>query len=413
MKPELRYRGYKDDWTRCSLKDYLIEHKGGAPLQPKDFTDEADFEVIPKKSIIANGWLNMNKISPTYCTKDFFEKYPRSVINNEYLVTTLRDLVPSGPTIGYIVKFDSNSSYLLAQGVYGFKIKSNELAPDFLIQLSNTSKYRKMMNKLMVGSTQVHIRNEDFFSMPIELPQYEEQQKIADFLFALDKKISLLKEKHALLEQYKKGVMQKLFSQEIRFKDENGNIFPDWKTERIDYFVERASEPVEVQPDKTYREIGVRSHGKGIFHKKEIKGHELGNKRVFWVHPDAFVVNIVFAWEHAVAKTSLEETGFIASHRFPMFIPRQSRVDLRFFTIYFLSQKGKHLLGLASPGGAGRNKTLGQNNFAELKLKFPSLEEQKKISDFYEVLDAKVKLVKKQIVLTQTFKKGLLQQMFV
>jgi type I restriction enzyme S subunit len=247
----------------------------------------------------------------------------------------------------------------------------------------------------------------------ISIPSLSEQQKIAGFLSAVDKNISLLKEKHALLQQYKKGAIQKLFSQEICFKDKNGNNFPSWEEDRLDSFVVKASDPVEVDPNSTYREIGVRSHAKGVFHKKEIKGHELGNKRVFWIHPNAFIVNIVFAWEHAVALTSESEKGFIASHRFPMFVPKADRVDLRYFTIFFRSKKGKYLLGLASPGGAGRNKTLGQSNFAELKLTFPCLEEQTRIADFYEALDNKAKLVAQKIEYTQIFKKGLLQQLFV
>jgi len=96
-----------------------------------------------------------------------------------------------------------------------------------------------------------------------------------------------------------------------------------------------------------------------------------------------------------------------------MFVPKNDRVDIEFFKIFFLSKRGKYLLGLASPGGAGRNKTLGQNNFAELKLTLPCLDEQKKIRDFVQVLDKKIQLAAKQIELTQTFKKGLLQQMFV
>lgn len=283
----------------------------------------------------------------------------------------------------------------------------------FMTYLLQTWFVRKQIMRIAQGTKVLSLSTSRLGKTKLILPEIKEQQKITNFLSGVDKKIFLLKEKHALLAQYTKGVMQKLFSQDSRFKDENGNKFPDWKTDRIDYFVERASEPVDVLPNQIYREIGVRSHGKGIFHKKEIKGHELGNKRVFWVHQDAFLVNIVFAWEHAVAKTSDQESGFIASHRFPMFIPRKKRVDLRFFTIFFLSKRGKHLLGLASPGGAGRNKTLGQSNFAELKVKFPTLEEQIRIADFYEALDEKVKLVEKQIEHTQTFKNGLLQQMFV
>lgn len=291
---------------------------------------------------------------------------------------------------------------------------TENIVPNFINYIFQCESYRKFISTITKPAVnQASFTTKDFGKFDVLLPEIEEQQKIADFLSSVDKKIALLKEKHDLLVQYKKGVMQKLFSQEIRFKDEAGNNFPDWIEDRLDSFIVKASDPVKVDPDETYREIGVRSHAKGVFHKKPIKGHELGNKRVFWVHPKAFIVNIVFAWEHAVALTSDSETGFIASHRFPMFVPKEDRVDLRYFTIFFKSKRGKHLLGLASPGGAGRNKTLGQSNFAELKLTIPCLEEQIRIADFYDSLNQKEKLVAQQIEHTQTFKKGLLQQMFV
>jgi type I restriction enzyme S subunit len=106
-----------------------------------------------------------------------------------------------------------------------------------------------------------------------------------------------------------------------------------WKTNSIDSYVKRYNKPVTVEPDRMYRQIGVRSHGKGIFHKEPVTGKSLGDKRVFWVHPHAFVVNIVFGWEQAVALTSTAEDGFIASHRFPMFVPVENRTDLNFLLL--------------------------------------------------------------------------------
>ena len=317
--------------------------------------------------------------------------------------------------IGKTIEVVNLAKQKVLAGLHTFlaRKKSNMLFKGFAAQLMQSWTVRHQVMRIAQGTKVLGIATSRLGNVDLPLPSVEEQQKIADFLSSVDKKISLLKEKHALLTQYKKGAMQKLFKQEIRFKDENNNDFPEWKTERIDYFVERCSNPVKVENDATYREIGVRSHGKGIFHKEPITGTELGGKRVFWVHPDAFVVNIVFAWEHAVAKTSDAENGFIASHRFPMYLPKCNRVDLRFFTLFFKSKRGKYLLELASPGGAGRNKTLGQSNFAELKVAFPDIREQKRIADFHDALDRKLEKIQQQIELTQTFKKGLLQQMFV
>ncbi|WP_228132515.1 restriction endonuclease subunit S, partial [Acinetobacter baumannii] len=100
---------------------------------------------------------------------------------------------------------------------------------DFLIQFSNTSKFRLHMQSIMVGSTQVHIRNQDYFSTELYTPSLLEQTKIASFLSTVDEKISQLTQKHELLSQYKQGMMQKLFSQQIRFKADDGSEFGEWE----------------------------------------------------------------------------------------------------------------------------------------------------------------------------------------
>lgn len=185
-----------------------------------------------------------------------------------------------------------------------------------------------------------------------------------------------------------------------------------WKTGSVDSFVKRFNHPVAVEPECMYRQIGVRSHGKGIFHKEPVSGKSLGDKRVFWVHPQAFVVNIVFGWEQAVALTSPAEEGFIASHRFPMFVPVGNKTDLNFLLLFFLRKKGKYLLELASPGGAGRNKTLGQNEFAKLDVTLPTLPEQQKIASFIGVVDKKLEALRSERELLRTYKRGLMEKIF-
>ena len=98
-------------------------------------------------------------------------------------------------------------------------------------------------------------------------------------------------------------------------------------------------------------------------------------------------MNIVFAWEQAVAKTTEKETGMIASHRFPMYSPVETQSDLDYLLQFFLTRKGKSLLELASPGGAGRNKTLGQKEFENLKFLVPNDAEQTKIASFITAID--------------------------
>lgn len=195
---------------------------------------------------------------------------------------------------------------------------------------------------------------------------------------------------------------------ELRFPEFHG----DWETGRVDHFLVRYVNPVKVEPETIYKEIGIRSHGKGIFHKDPVTGEALGNKRVYWVHPEAFTVNIVFAWEQAVALTSSDEKGYIASHRFLMFLPRENRADLKFILLFFLRKRGKHLLELASPGGAGRNKTLGQDSFAELEITLPKKEEQEKIASFLQAVDTRLNQLRRKRELLQTYKCGVMQKLF-
>ncbi len=184
-----------------------------------------------------------------------------------------------------------------------------------------------------------------------------------------------------------------------------------WRKDRVDYFLEKVVNPVYPEPEAMYQEIGIRSHGKGIFHKEPVTGKQLGNKRVFKIQRNCFVVNIVFAWELAVAKTSDDELGMIASHRFPMFHPRKDRCDIDYITYFFKSPRGKYLLGLASPGGAGRNKTLGQSEFARVELLLPPIEEQKKIAQTLSTWDQAIEATEKLINNSQQQKKSIMQQL--
>ena len=187
----------------------------------------------------------------------------------------------------------------------------------------------------------------------------------------------------------------------------------EWKKQKVSKILKKASRPVNVDLNEMYRQIGIRSHGKGIFHKELVSGEQLGNKRVFWVEDDAFVVNIVFAWEQAVAKTSAKEKGMIASHRFPMYKAKENKSCVNYIMHFFLTNKGKELLAVASPGGAGRNKTLGQKEFENLEFLIPEkVEEQIKIADCLSSLDELITAQAQQLDTLKTHKKGMMQQLF-
>ena len=196
------------------------------------------------------------------------------------------------------------------------------------------------------------------------------------------------------------------------YKKTKVGILPvDWDVYMLGDCLSRVERPVEVKPNELYTQIGIRSHGKGLFYKEPVTGAALGNKAVFWIEPDCFIVNIVFAWEQAIGKTTQSEVGMIGSHRFPMYRPVNDRVDIDYLISYFLTKRGTDILEAASPGGAGRNKTLGQDRFLKSKITLPPIEEQQKIATILTTQDKVIELKEKRLAGKQRQKKYLMQQL--
>ena len=189
----------------------------------------------------------------------------------------------------------------------------------------------------------------------------------------------------------------------MNMKHQNTYLFRD--------ILERVEVPVNVEPDKEYVQIGIRSHGKGLFYKEPVLGKALGNKQVFWIQPNCFILNVVFAWEQAITKTTENEIGMIGSHRFPMYRPKNDLVDINYLIYYFLTKRGTDILEAASPGGAGRNRTLGQERFLKSKITLPTLPEQQKIAAILSTQDKVIELKEKLLAQKQQQKKYLMQQL--
>ena len=191
----------------------------------------------------------------------------------------------------------------------------------------------------------------------------------------------------------------------------HGVLPKDWQIQIIDECLEQVSNPVNVEADTMYTQIGIRSHGKGLFYKEAVSGATLGNKSVFWIEPNCFVLNIVFAWEQAIGKTTKDEVGMIGSHRFPMYRPVEGKVDIDYLIYYLLTKRGTDILEAASPGGAGRNRTLGQERFMKSRIPLPPLPDQQKIASILAAQDKVIELKEKRLAQKQRQKKYLMQQL--
>ncbi|MGH3850073.1 MAG: hypothetical protein ACRDRT_10280, partial [Pseudonocardiaceae bacterium] len=148
--------------------------------------------------------------------------------------------------------------------------------------------------------------------------------------------------------------------------------------------------PVTLNPDSVYRQIGLRSFGRGVFHKDVVRGEKIGNKKVFHISPGDLLFSNVFAWEGAVALAAENEEGLIGSHRFMTYRVDESVADPRYILHYFASGPGLEVIRASSPGSAGRNRTLGIKSFAVQVIRIPDKIGQQRIADKLDALLGRV-----------------------
>nr|WP_232348902.1 restriction endonuclease subunit S [Neptunomonas qingdaonensis] len=241
----------------------------------------------------------------------------------------------------------------------------------------------------------------------------EEQQKIADFLSAVDKKISLLKQKNALLQQYKKGVMQQLFSRQIRFKDDNGNDFPDWQEYRLNGVLVLQENSLNMLDNEEYELITVKRRNAGVVSRGVFKGKEVLVKNQFILKKNQFVISKRQIVHGACGMVPESLDGAIVSNEYNVFEANNEKLDIHYFNLLATTLDMKKAFFRNSDGVHIEKLLFKTKGWLKTKMLFPCVDEQRKILKFVKALDNKIELAAQQIELTQTFKKGLLQQMFV
>ena len=208
--PEIRFKGFTDEWEQRKLGDVIEKLTGGASIAPDDYVD-VGYRTIPKGAVNSSGVADMSGCKNV--SEDFFEKNISSKTSSGELVTSLRDLVPTAPNMGRIVRIcGETEDFLMPQGVYSIIVKEKN-SEDFLITYSNSPEYRKIIMAEKNGSTQVHIRNGEFLNIDIPLPSYEEQMKIGEHFKTLDHIITLHQHKCEELKKLKKFMLQNMFTQ--------------------------------------------------------------------------------------------------------------------------------------------------------------------------------------------------------
>ena len=299
---------------------------------------------------------------------------------------------------------------------YNIFYVKKEGSSDYLEAFLTTPKMIQFYNRMSTGTLEEKKRVHylDFVHFKKTFPTLPEQKKIAAFLSAIDKKIQQLTRKKELLEQYKKGVMQKLFSQEIRFKDENGEEYPDWEEKRLG-------------------EIASFSKGKGISKEDLVKNGAIPCIRYgeLYTYYKELIAEVK-------SSTNLNNSGLIMSESNDVIIPSsgETAIDLAkascvllngialggdiniiktnqngVFLSFYLNNAKRNSIARLAQGVSVIH--LYSTHLKTLKIEIPSKEEQNKISRLLIGLNEKIQRIDSKIFATITFKKGLLQQMFV
>lgn len=326
----------------------------------------------------------------------------------------------NGYPFGALKRLDYYDKGIVSPLYICFSANENNKYPDFYVHYFEAG----LMNREIQAFAQEGARNhgllnisvDDFFNSNLLNPPLAEQKKIAEILSAQDKIIELKEKLIAEKQKQRKCLMKQLFDESTKqsFKLNGVQINKKkWSVCKIKSVFEKVDKPVNVKQEQLYTQIGIFSHGRGLFYKEPVTGKILGNKSVFWIEPNCFILNIVFAWEQAIGKTTEKEEGFIASHRFPMFKPINNLIDVDYAVYYFLTKKGTAILDAASPGGAGRNRTLGQDRFLESKILLPTLPEQQAIAAVLSSADEEISLLQRNLEQEKLKKKSLMQLLLI
>jgi len=277
------------------------------------------------------------------------------------------------------------------------------------------SKKKIDIAQLAQGISVVHLYAVQLSKLQLRIPSLPEQQKIASFFTAIDQKISQLRRKKTLLEQYKKGIMQKIFSQEIRFRDENGQVFPKWEKRKLGVISNRITRKnAEVNSNVLTISAQYGLVSQLDFFNKSVAANDLSG--YYLLNKDDFTYNKSYSAGYpmgAFKRLKLYDKGVVST--LYICFSFVSGVNLSFMEHYFESGKHNREIEKVAQEGARNHGLLnvGVGDFFSTEVILPSLQEQTKIANFLSAIDDKINHTQKQIDKAEVWKKGLMQKMFI
>lgn len=275
-----------------------------------------------------------------------------------------------------LVPFDLDGA-IVTNDFWAFEAGRGVAEPRFLDAYFGTPEFIEACKRASEGTTnRVRLQLERFLDIEVTLPPLSEQRRIVARIEELSAKIEAARSLRGETEAHVRGVLLSAYTEITK----GAQWIPMAEVAPL------KRRPVQVEPSERYHEIGIRSFGRGTFHKPPMEGALLGTKKIFRIEANDLLFNIVFAWEGAVAVAKPQDHGRVGSHRFLTCVPKDGLATSTFLHFHFLTDRGLEQLGKAPPGGAGRNRTLGLKALEEIPVPLPAFEKQR----WFDSLAAKV-----------------------
>lgn len=310
--------------------------------------------------------------------------------------------------VGECVEVKNVGTKKIISGLHTFLARdnSNKTAKGFRTYIFKNPKVFIELKKIATGISVFSISKSNLQKLLIPIPTLPEQKKIATILSTWDAAIDNCKAIIQNLQQRNKGLAQELLTGKIRVK----GFEEKWKITSLNECLNYTPRVVP-KPTGNYLALGLRSHGKGVFHKQGIDPEDVAMDVLYEVKENDLIVNITFAWEQALAIVSKQDEGGLVSHRFPTYTFKTEKAIPEFFRHFIIQKYFKYLMELISPGGAGRNRVMSKIDFLKLELKLPNANEQKAIANILDAAKAELNQYQQKLQTLQHQKKGLMQQL--
>lgn len=382
--PKLRFKGFNDEWEEKKLDNFLKESRipGSSGSNAKKLTVKLWAKgIVPKKEIY-EGSDN---------TKYYIRKAGQLMYGKLDFLNCAFGIVPN-ELDGYESTIDAPAFDISGINSY------------FLYNRIIQKSFYKKNGDIADGSRKAkRIHADVFLNMSIKIPSLQEQERIANFLTKVDKIIEKQDEKVKNLENYKKGMMQKIFSQEIRFKDENENEYPEWEEKKLGEIagVIMGQSPSSEAYNENYEgipliqgnaDIKLRKTAPRIYTTEITKTCEIGD--------------IIMSVRAPVGSIGIADHNCCIGRGVCAI---KAKINNNYLYQVLLKKENKW----SSISQGSTFESINKNDINGLKIVVPSLKEQEKIADFLTKIDLSSQKEYDKLKELQQWKRGLLQQMFV